>query len=339
MIGLAIQHVSTCLTNLGLFIRPDLTDVYSGNIPGTNQYMKNTFHEFKATTLYNDHIEHETPALFHTGSLAEYHDYKLRFLLYKYVKALFNVNKGYAESILNDDSVFQEAVQMYKHVVTHYLASKMELWMILFMHPVFGVTGGNLTYEFAKSRGMIHYHSILRSKHPALTVCNDALCDLAISISNAVDTLHEFINSKYTPSERWPNNPAEVFHLPGDKNIDFRKSFCYHDDSGTGGKDAWKVYEEEVALATEVCRNTVGPALLTNFGFHAMHTGHGPKEWVMPGGLGTVASDYRQTSDEMIKTSDVLAKKALKKRKWQQETHLYDHHVNIKNHVRTHRCS
>ena len=31
--------------------------------------------------------------------------------------------------------------------------------------PVFGVTGGYLTYEFAKSRGMIHYHSVLSSKN------------------------------------------------------------------------------------------------------------------------------------------------------------------------------
>ena len=31
--------------------------------------------------------------------------------------------------------------------------------------PVFGVTGGNLRYEFAKSRGMIHYHSVLSSKN------------------------------------------------------------------------------------------------------------------------------------------------------------------------------
>ena len=29
--------------------------VHSGNIPGTQQYMKSTYHEFKATTLYTGH--------------------------------------------------------------------------------------------------------------------------------------------------------------------------------------------------------------------------------------------------------------------------------------------
>ena len=31
--------------------------------------------------------------------------------------------------------------------------------MGLFMKPMFGLNSGNLTYEFTKSRGTIHYHS------------------------------------------------------------------------------------------------------------------------------------------------------------------------------------
>ena len=70
---------------------------------------------------------------------------------------------------------------------------------------------------------------------------------------------------------------------------------------------------------------------MTNFGFYAMHTGHGPEDFVMPGELGEVSSDYRQTSEEMITSSDVLNRRALKKRKWNEETDLYHQHIYTKN--------
>ena len=37
--------------------------------------------------------------------------------------------------------------------------------MALFMKPVFGVTGEFLSYEFASSRGAIHFHSNLYAKY------------------------------------------------------------------------------------------------------------------------------------------------------------------------------
>ena len=46
-----------------------------------------------------------------------------------------------------------------KNIATHYLDSKMELWMAIFMKPVFGVTDSNVTMEFEESRGAIHIHS------------------------------------------------------------------------------------------------------------------------------------------------------------------------------------
>ena len=202
--------------------------------------------------------------------------------------------------------------------------------MALFMAPVFGVTGGNLTYKFAKSRGMIHYYSVLRSKHPALKQSMNALRRLAIAISTAVDTLHDFINTNFQVTETFPTDPVTILHMAGQGNIDVRKSFCNSQDVGQPGKTAWAAYERTIDEAKEICRNTVGMALMTNFGFHAMHTGHGPEDFVMPGGLGEVSSDYRQTSEEMITSSDVLTRGALKKRKWTQERDLYHQHIYTK---------
>ena len=69
--------------------------------------------------------------IFHTGGLVEYHEPALRLLLSKYVGNLDNTAEE--EDILNDDSAFFKAVQKYKNIVTHYLASKMEIWMAIFL--------------------------------------------------------------------------------------------------------------------------------------------------------------------------------------------------------------
>ena len=71
-------------------------------------------------------------------------------------------------SPLTNDADFVKAVQKYKHVVTHYFAAKTEIWMALFMKEVYGVTGGNLSNEFAPSRGCIHFHSVLQAPNCAL---------------------------------------------------------------------------------------------------------------------------------------------------------------------------
>ena len=66
---------------------------------------------------------------------------------------------------LTDDKIFLKYVQHYKNIVTLYVATKMEIWMALFMKPVFGVTGGFLSYEFASSCSAIHFHSNLYTKY------------------------------------------------------------------------------------------------------------------------------------------------------------------------------
>ena len=69
--------------------------------------------------------------------------------------------------------------------------------MIKFMAPVYGVTGGNVSFQFAKSRGAIHFHSVLYSKHPARLQCADALRDYAVAISSAMETVNNWIDDNY----------------------------------------------------------------------------------------------------------------------------------------------
>ena len=43
--------------------------------------------------------------------------------------------------------------------MTHHIASKMELWMEIFIKPIFGVTDSNVAMEFTKRRGAVNFHS------------------------------------------------------------------------------------------------------------------------------------------------------------------------------------
>ena len=169
IIGLTLFKHNSFPSLVAIYYR---CDTVTQNIPGTDSYWRSAFYEFEATSLQQSHGHHKTPQLFHTGSMAEYHEYDLRCCLATYVITLtnwlLNDTTARAIKIMTNDKAFVEAVQTYKNVVTHYFAAKTEIWMALFMSPVFGVDGGNLAMEFAKSRGCIHFHSVLQAAHRAL---------------------------------------------------------------------------------------------------------------------------------------------------------------------------
>ena len=67
-------------------------------------------------------------SIFHTGSIAEYHDSWLCILLSQYVSCIGGNKKDTRDLVLNDNTYFQSAVQKYKHVVNNFLDSNMEIW-------------------------------------------------------------------------------------------------------------------------------------------------------------------------------------------------------------------
>ena len=101
--------------------------MHVSNLPGTDAYWNSPIFEMKAAIFYWSYIEEDEISLFQTGSLAKYHEPHLCSLLSKYMSQLDGTPDGYSESITEDYDVFINAVQTYKHVVTHYLSSKMEL--------------------------------------------------------------------------------------------------------------------------------------------------------------------------------------------------------------------
>ena len=145
--------------------------------------------------------------MFHTGSLAEFHEHPLRHLLHNYTAKLTGLPAGYSNDIISGDNTFIDAVQINKTIVTHYLASKMEIWMGLFMKPVYEVDGGQLVFEFAKSRGAIHFHSLLTAKHAVFGNNAKHLQHLSENIHNAMATANDFIRKNYDPQLHKENSP------------------------------------------------------------------------------------------------------------------------------------
>ena len=59
------------------------------------------------------------PLIFHTGSIAEYHDSWLCILLSQYVSCIDGNTKDDEYLVLIINTYFQSAVQKYKHVMTN----------------------------------------------------------------------------------------------------------------------------------------------------------------------------------------------------------------------------
>jgi hypothetical protein len=306
--------------------------VHSGNQPGTPAYMKSTFHEFEALTFYKQYILRLDLDVFLTGSLAEFHEYYLRLLLAKYVAQLSPPPPDIdADSILSNDDSFSFAVQTYKHVVTHYLASKEEIWSAFMYGPVYGLTGGVLVNEFAKSRGAIHYHMVGQMNSECLNEVAAALKEFSLAISNAMDALHAFIDTRYHGND--DDSPARCF---SGESLKVREQFCKNVD---GGDVAWNEYTDAVESARNICSRDVARALESHFGVHAMHTGNPPQDLLKPGGNALPDSNYRVTEDEMQSSKDVRERRELKQPKFKRERDLKERSANFCNHCGSHTCS
>ena len=99
----------------------------------------------------------------------------MRILLSQYISYIDGNTKHDGNLVLNNNIHFQSAVQKYKHVVTNFFASKMEIWYNIVMQNVHNVVDAMRTKEFASSRGTIHYHSLnYKGQSPSEEIDADA---------------------------------------------------------------------------------------------------------------------------------------------------------------------
>ena len=239
--------------------------------------------------------------------------------------------------ILVDDAKFTEAVHKYKNIVTHYLASKMEIWCNHFMGPVYGLLGGNTSMEFTHSRGAIHYHNVSYSDHPSFSSMQQHLRVCAEEIAAAIEPINSFIADHYNSdvhSTDFPKSPALIFNGSGFQARGRFMESLDHPDA----KQMWFDFLELRETKINACGKLIGDEFEYEFGLDAMHTGNFPFHWVRPGGFKD-DNDYPPTSAGMQSSADVIAKRELKLPKFEREKHLYERHSNIINHAFTHKCS
>jgi len=70
----------------------------------------------------------------------------------------------------------------------------MEIWFAHFMEPTFQVDGVNLAFEFAKSRGVIHYHAPLAMTHSKMDDVSTHLQSFALVVHDEMNVLDAWIN-------------------------------------------------------------------------------------------------------------------------------------------------
>ena len=282
---------------------------YCANVAGTDQYWASKGKEFLATALCHSVIEKREPTLFHTVSHAEFNDPHLHWLMAKYVAKITN-DVDMERKIMDDRAAWAQSIHKYKNVVTHYFACKLELWIICFLVPVLNLKHINETKEFGSSRGAIHTHMIGYTDSKGDKAIDQIMSDWAIEAMQASILYKREIQVTSTNV-----GPIEQSILDSAK----------------------KVFDDALSEAKRVASNKLHDIITKHFGISAVHIGHAPKEYVMPGGKHDMG--YRSSFLGMQTCRDVLQKNEVSFAKFEREETLYERRVNLQNQCLTHCCS
>ena len=127
----------------------------SSNLRGTAQYWAQEAKELRSLVQFNINEGNGLPSYFCTGSCAEFYFKPLRRILSQYIAKTKNIDVD-----LNDKSRLFEAIQDNGHLVGHYFDLRTQAYFREVMGTVFNVECYWYRQEFAKSRGMIHWHGL-----------------------------------------------------------------------------------------------------------------------------------------------------------------------------------
>ena len=127
----------------------------SSSLCGTSQYWAQRGRELRALVQYKINQGEGLPSYFSTGSCAEFYFKPLHRLLSMYVKA----TTGKFVDLSNKGLLF-DVLQQNTHIVAHYFDLRTQSYFNEVMAPIFNVNAYWYRQEFAKSRGMVHWHGL-----------------------------------------------------------------------------------------------------------------------------------------------------------------------------------
>ena len=128
---------------------------FGASLRGTDQYWIQRSKELRSLIQFQINEGKGLPSFFTTGSCAEYHFKPLRRLLEMYVLE----TTGSAVDLSDRNNLFQ-TLQSNTHIVAQYFDLRTTSYFNTVMRPVFGVETFWYRQEFAKSRGMVHWHGL-----------------------------------------------------------------------------------------------------------------------------------------------------------------------------------
>ena len=128
---------------------------FSANLRGTPQYWAQRSKELRSLVQYQINEGKGLPSFFVTGSCAEFYFKPLRRLLQLYTQ---NTEDKHID--LEDKNVLFDNLQKNTHIDAKYFDLRTQSYFNKVMTSVFGIDTFWYRYEFAKSRGMIHWHGL-----------------------------------------------------------------------------------------------------------------------------------------------------------------------------------
>lgn len=130
---------------------------YAANIAGSDPYWYARKRELQAMVKFLAWQKKGLPSFFLTGSCAEFHWKPLIDLLSQHLQSI-----GDDSDIVNDLKARRRVVKQYSNVVCQFFHFKTEAFIKKVLMPVqvYGVSDYYLRFEYAASRGQIHFHML-----------------------------------------------------------------------------------------------------------------------------------------------------------------------------------
>ena len=131
---------------------------YAANVRGTNPYWYERHQELDALVKFMVWKGKGLPSFFMTGSMAEFHHMPMIKHLQEFLRQKHELAGEPVPDILNNRVLRKVMVKRYSHFVVRFFMEKTKIWIEEVLGPVYGVENYYVRFEFAKSRGQIHFH-------------------------------------------------------------------------------------------------------------------------------------------------------------------------------------
>ena len=182
---------------------------------GTDQYLAQRSKELRSLVQYKINEGSGLPSFFATGSCTEYHFKALKRLL-----EIYTFQTSGATVDLKDHNTLFAVLQRNTDVVSHYFDLRTQSFFANVMGPAFSVDTFWYRQEFAKSRGMIHWHGLCwRSDREPHNLLHEAI-SRGLSLQDSAAELSKWAKSIFGMTASHPagsdedGNPRKAFWPP-----------------------------------------------------------------------------------------------------------------------------